>query len=149
LLTPFGETDVGSILLSSPTAPPKPGKKPKKTTAVVPFRQLGHAFAAVCASGRAEQGLEGIEVGWAEGKEPAVIGWLRARGALGSGEAQQTNGKGSGNGEGKVKAGLPQESSGMAEDNHAGGFSSFPASFVSCLLSWIAFSGTDFIWCVV
>ncbi|RDX53789.1 DnaJ-domain-containing protein [Lentinus brumalis] len=80
LLTPFGPLDDTSIVLSLKPAPPK---KPKRVTALVPFKQIGGAFAAVCASGRADSGLGDIEVAWAEGKEPELIGWLKKMGQLG------------------------------------------------------------------
>ncbi|KAI0777661.1 DnaJ domain-containing protein [Trametes elegans] len=80
LLTPFGSIDESSIVLSLKPIPPK---KPKRGTALVPFKQIGGAFAAVCASGRAENGLGGIEVDWAEGKEPELIEWLKRMGKLG------------------------------------------------------------------
>ncbi|KAI0735371.1 DnaJ domain-containing protein [Earliella scabrosa] len=83
LLAPFGPLDDSSIVLSLKPVPPK---KPKRGTALVPFKQIGGAFAAVCASGRAESGLGDIEVDWAEGKEPELIGWLKKMGQLGGQE---------------------------------------------------------------
>ncbi|PCH39432.1 DnaJ-domain-containing protein [Wolfiporia cocos MD-104 SS10] len=80
LLSPFGTIDESVIMLSLKPAPPK---KPKRVTALVPFRQVSGAFAAVCASGRVEGGLGDIEVTWAEGKEPELIGWLKKMGQLG------------------------------------------------------------------
>lgn len=80
LLTPLGSLDKSTIVLSLKPAPPK---KPKRGTALVPFKQIGGAFAAVCASGRAESGLKDIEIDWAEGKEPELIGWLKKMGHLG------------------------------------------------------------------
>ncbi|KAH9848674.1 DnaJ-domain-containing protein [Lenzites betulinus] len=81
LLTPFGPLDDASIVFSLKPAPPK---KPKRATALVPFTQIVGAFAAVCASGHAENGLSDIEVDWAEGKEPELIGWLKKMGKLGT-----------------------------------------------------------------
>ena len=82
LLLPFGATDTASIVLA--LKPPKkaPHKPPKYGTALVSFEQIGQAFSAVCASGKPERGLEGIEVGWVEGKEPQILGWLRRMGKL-------------------------------------------------------------------
>ena len=83
-LTPFGPIDDTSIVISLKPAPPK---KPKRVIALVPFKQIGGAFAAVCASGRKESGMDGVEVDWAEGKEPELIGWLKQMGQL-SGETK-------------------------------------------------------------
>ncbi|EIW55739.1 DnaJ-domain-containing protein [Trametes versicolor FP-101664 SS1] len=88
LLTPFGALDESSIVLSLKPAPPK---KPKRGTALVPFKQIVGAFGAVGASGRAENGLADIEVDWAEGKEPELIGWLKKMGKLGGGSSGSSN----------------------------------------------------------
>ncbi|KAI9063666.1 DnaJ-domain-containing protein [Trametes sanguinea] len=80
LLSPFGAIDDSSIVLSLKPSPPK---KPKRGTALVPFKQIVGAFGAVCASGLAQNGLADIEVDWAEGKEPELIGWLKKMGKLG------------------------------------------------------------------
>ena len=80
VLAPFGAIDESSVVLSLKPAPPK---KPKRGTALVPFTQIGGAFAAVCASERAEHGLQDIEVTWAGGAEPEIIGWLKKMGQLG------------------------------------------------------------------
>jgi len=84
LLAPFGAVDESLILVSLKPAPPK---KPKRVTALVQFKQISGAFAAVCASGRKESGLQDVEIDWAEGKEPELIGWLKRMGKLG-GEAR-------------------------------------------------------------
>ncbi|EIN08632.1 DnaJ-domain-containing protein [Punctularia strigosozonata HHB-11173 SS5] len=84
LLAPFGIADASSVVLSMKPPKKAPHKPPKFATALVPFTQIGAAFAAVCASGRTERGLEGIEISWAEGKEPELIGWLKRHGQLGS-----------------------------------------------------------------
>ncbi|GBE83759.1 hypothetical protein SCP_0508150 [Sparassis crispa] len=86
LLSPFGAVDEELILMSLKPSPPK---KPKRATVLVPFRQIGGAFAAVCASGRAERGLADIEIDWADGKEPELIGWLKRMGKLGGGQAER------------------------------------------------------------
>ncbi|KAI1793696.1 DnaJ-domain-containing protein [Ganoderma leucocontextum] len=80
VLTPFGAIDKSSIVLSPKLTAPK---KPKRRTALVPFTEIGAAFAAVCASGRAEHGLQDIEVTWAGGAEPELIGWLKKTSQLG------------------------------------------------------------------
>ncbi|KAM5545556.1 hypothetical protein V8D89_000594 [Ganoderma adspersum] len=80
VLAPFGAIDESSVVLSLKPSPPK---KPKRGTALVPFTQIGGAFAAVCASERAEHGLQDIEVTWAGGAEPEIIGWLKKMGQLG------------------------------------------------------------------
>jgi DnaJ family protein C protein 17 len=132
LLSPFGQTDVDSIVLS--LKPPKkdPSKPPKFGTALVPFKQIGDAFAAVCASGKAERGLEGIEIGWVNGKEPPILVWLKKIGKLGGSApaptpqlANETD-----NGMGRYeKAGLPQTQT----SSQPSLFSSFPTSFVGSL----------------
>lgn len=70
----------------------KTSKKKKTTldevkfgTALVPFKRIGDAFAAVCASGVKERGLEGIEIVWAANsrEEPELITWLKNNGKLG------------------------------------------------------------------
>ena len=128
LLSPFGQTDIDSIVLS--LKPPKkdPSKPPKFGNALVPFKQIGDAFAAVCASGRAERGLEGIEIGWVNGKEPPILVWLKKIGKLGGSAplpipAEKMTDNGTGRYE---KAGLPQTQT----TSQPSLFSSFPTSFV-------------------
>jgi len=88
-LQPFGKIDKDSIVLSIKT---KASKKKKSSsdevklgTALVPFKRIGDAFAAVCASGVKERGLEGVQVSWAgnSGGEPELIAWLKRHGKLG------------------------------------------------------------------
>ncbi|KZT64536.1 DnaJ-domain-containing protein [Daedalea quercina L-15889] len=135
LLSPFGAVDEASIKLILKPAPPK---RPKRGIALVPFKQIGGAFAAVCASGRAESGLVDVEVGWAEDKEPELIGWLKKKGQLGAGgESGATKG---GNEQGKQDS-APQPTPGNAEPSStstapsdttsATPFSSFPSTFPS------------------
>ncbi|KAJ3714251.1 DnaJ domain-containing protein [Lentinula raphanica] len=83
LFAPFGLTDLDTIVIS--LKPPKkaPHKPPKYGVALVPFKRIGDAFAAVCATGRPERGLKGIEVGWIGGSEPEILKWLRKKGHLG------------------------------------------------------------------
>ena len=54
-------------------------------TALVPFKRIGDAFAAVCASEIKERGLGGIQITWAgnSGGEPELIAWLKRHGKLG------------------------------------------------------------------
>lgn len=55
-------------------------------TALVPFKRIGDAFAAVCASRVKERGLEGVQISWTgnSGGEPELIGWLKRHGKLGA-----------------------------------------------------------------
>jgi DnaJ family protein C protein 17 len=90
LLEPFGKTDADSIVLSIKTRASKKKKassgEVKLGTALVPFKRIGDAFAAVCASGVRERGLEGVQISWAgnNGEEPGLIGWLKRHGKLGA-----------------------------------------------------------------
>ncbi|KIK63066.1 hypothetical protein GYMLUDRAFT_41377 [Collybiopsis luxurians FD-317 M1] len=125
LFAPFGATDVETIILS--LKPPKkaPHKPPKHGTALVPFRRIGDAFAAVCASDRAERGLGGIEVGWIGGVEPETLGWLKKKGHLGpagsglSSEPQQKVQR-------SVEKAPPPQTQAPSSDSVK--FSSFPSS---------------------
>ncbi|KAF9051567.1 DnaJ domain-containing protein [Panaeolus papilionaceus] len=83
LLSRFGETDTESIVLSLKGSKKHPDAPPKNGTALVPFKQIASAFAAVCASGIEEQGLEGLEISWLGGSEPKIIAWLKRMGHLG------------------------------------------------------------------
>jgi DnaJ family protein C protein 17 len=127
LLNRFGATDADSIVLS--IKPPKkaPEKPPKFATALVSFKQIGDAFAAVCASGRTDRGLDRIEVGWAEGKEPEILCWLKKMGKLGGVETskpvQEERSE-------KEQAQLPQ----VQTRRDSSVFSSFPESMVSLSL---------------
>lgn len=124
LLKPFGATDIDSIVLSLKSPKKDPSKPPKYGTALVPFKQIGDAFAAVCASGRADRGLGGIEVGWVNGKEPPILGWLKKMGKLGVPSPPRSKSPRQ-----ETKANLPQ----MQTTANASSFSSFPESFV-CLI---------------
>ncbi|KAF7370775.1 Pre-mRNA-splicing factor cwf23 [Mycena sanguinolenta] len=120
LLAPFGATDTESIVISSKPPKKSPDKPAKHTTALVPFKQIGDAFAAVCASGRADKGMDGIEAGWVGGKEPEILVWLKKMGKLSAQPlppptSQQT----------PSTAQLPQ----TAPAASSSPFSSFPASF--------------------
>lgn len=77
----FGPVDGDSIVLSmkSPkkktTAEHKPPPPPKYAIAAVPFKTISDAHAAVCASRRADRGLDEFEITWMGGTEPAVWSW--------------------------------------------------------------------------
>ncbi|KAF7426405.1 hypothetical protein PC9H_008773 [Pleurotus ostreatus] len=117
LLSPFGAIDDSSVVLS--IKPPKkaPTKPPKYGTALVPFKRIGDAFAAVCASGKAERGLKGVDIRWVDEKEPPILVWLKKMGKLGS---EPTSSSGD-----EVKATLPQHQSKADPSTFA---SSFPDS---------------------
>ncbi|KAG8909079.1 hypothetical protein FRC01_007147 [Tulasnella sp. 417] len=78
-------------------------------------REVDGAFAAVMGSGRKDHGLEGIEVSWAEGKEPDIVTWLKEKGHLVSG---RENGAAAASGQDKPVSSNPSGS--------GGAFSSFP-----------------------
>jgi len=124
-MSTFGQTDTGSIVLSIKSPKKSPDKPPKYGTALVPFKQIGDAFAAVCASGKRERGLEGIEVGWVGGKEPLIFAWLKKMGKLGSPPTTSRDGREEGLGKENAGAGLPQ----MQTTTNSSSYSSFPASF--------------------
>ena len=137
LLSPFGTTDEALTFLS--LKPPKkhPDKPAKYATAVVPFNKIGDAFAAVCASGREERGLKGIEIGWAgdKGKEPEIIEWLRRKGKLGANGEGKSESKAStpvADGAG-VKGDTPQL---KTRPSQSSAYSSFPSSFVRTIESY-------------
>ena len=73
--TTFGPVDGDSIVLS--IKPPKKAahKPPKHATAAVPFKTIADAHAAVCASRRADRGLDEFDIAWMGGSEPAVWSW--------------------------------------------------------------------------
>ncbi|KAK0201868.1 DnaJ domain-containing protein [Desarmillaria ectypa] len=82
IFAPFGPTDTETIVLSLKAPKKAPSKPPKYGTALVPFKKIGDAFAAVCASGLPERGLKGIDITWVGGKEPEILGWLKRTGKL-------------------------------------------------------------------
>ena len=61
-----------------------PNKPGKHATALITFTSLEGAFAAVTASDRAEMGLKGVQISWAENKEPESVIWLRENDLLGA-----------------------------------------------------------------
>jgi DnaJ family protein C protein 17 len=135
-LSRFGATDEPSIVLSSSIKPKtdaeKPTKAPKTGSALVPFKQIGEAFAAVCASGRKDLGLDGVKITWVNGKEPQVLGWLRRMGKLGTPSPAPPKQAGEPTpslaNDGGLKAQLPQNQPKSSSDTP---FSSFPSTFVS------------------
>lgn len=129
LLEQFGSIDSESTVLS--LKPPKkaPTKPPKSGVALVPFRQIGDAFASVCASGRSDRGLDGIEISWAEGREPPILGWLKKQGKLDTRKAQSEPEKGA---KGNTSPQNRRSASLFAKTSTSPGastFSSFPESF--------------------
>ncbi|KAG8892651.1 hypothetical protein FRB99_002558 [Tulasnella sp. 403] len=82
LLQPYGEIDVSSIVLSIKPNKKNPSKPGKYATALVPFARVSDAFGAVMASGRDDKGLGGVDIAWAEGREPAIVAWLKEHGEL-------------------------------------------------------------------
>jgi DnaJ family protein C protein 17 len=131
-MSSFGRTDTDTIVLSLKSPKKNLDKPPKYGTALVPFKQIGDAFAAVCASGKRERGLDGIEVGWVGGKEPPILMWLKKMGKLGTppppsaptktSDDRERNGT-------KTSAGLPQ----MQTTADPSAYTSFPSSFVRSL----------------
>ncbi|KAI0075507.1 DnaJ-domain-containing protein [Panus rudis PR-1116 ss-1] len=125
LLRPFGTIDSSSIVISLKPSPPK---KPKRGIALVPFKQIGDAFAAVCASGREEQGLKDVEVSWAEGKEPELIEWLKKMGKLGSGSGSNSASAARETSQ-STSTSAPSSTTKATADNDLSPFSSFPSTF--------------------
>lgn len=80
----FGIVDRASIVLSIKPNKKNPSKPAKAATALVPFSKVSDAFAAVMASGRKDEGLEGVNIDWVEGKEPELVTWLKEHGQLGT-----------------------------------------------------------------
>ncbi|KAG2154145.1 uncharacterized protein EDB93DRAFT_1132873 [Suillus bovinus] len=80
----YGEIDEETVVMS------QKAKKSKKSkglvdsemivTALVPFNQLGAAFAVVSSAELLKD--RGMDVAWAGGYEPPILGWLRERGEL-------------------------------------------------------------------
>jgi DnaJ family protein C protein 17 len=71
----FGPVDGDSIVLSMKSPKKKTTAPPKYAIAAVPFTTVADAHAAVCASRRADRGLDEFEIGWMGGSEPAVWSW--------------------------------------------------------------------------
>ena len=147
----FGPVDKDSIVLSMKPPKKAPQKPPKHATAAVPFKTIADAHAAVCASRRADRGLDEFEIGWMGGSEPAVWSWAeRMLKAKEKREAQAspvpevdgTRGAGDGAPAGAdLQGGFTQENSGVRSKPVSGPqFSSFPPSFVRVhvrFFSWL------------
>ncbi|KAF5351140.1 hypothetical protein D9756_008339 [Leucocoprinus leucothites] len=131
LLLPFGSIDSEAIVLSLKAPKKSTSGKPKSGTALVPFKQIGDAYDVVCESGKTDRGLEGVEVGWVNGKEPGILGWLKKMGKLG-GE--------------RSKGGSPSTPTPAPATSTGTGFSSFPSSFpdIPSVPSLDTPSGLDF-----
>lgn len=129
-------------MVSSTLKDKKGDKAPKTGTALVPFKQIGDAFAAVCASGRKDLGMEGVKISWVKGDEPAILGWLRQMGKLGSTSVESSSPTSkrpspdptlpSG-----LKADLPQNQPKAASTTP---FSSFPSTFVRTTEAFVLIS---------
>ena len=141
----FGPVDGDSIVLSMRS----PKKKPPYAFAAVPFRTISDAHAAVCASCRADRGLDGFVITWFDGSEPAVWSW--AERMLKSKEKEQRGATTTttttvpapadgardvgddappvniGN---NARGGLPQDSGAQSSSTTGPQFSSFPSSIV-------------------
>ncbi|KAG1802240.1 uncharacterized protein HD556DRAFT_1336026 [Suillus plorans] len=88
----YGEIDEGTVVMSQKA---KKSKKSKGVvdgemivTALVPFNQLGAAFAVVSSAESLKE--RGMDVAWAGGSEPPILGWLRERGELGGPAVNRT-----------------------------------------------------------
>ncbi|KAH6917937.1 DnaJ domain-containing protein [Coprinopsis sp. MPI-PUGE-AT-0042] len=92
-LAPFGAVDVDSIVFSMKARKSKKtgesSAAPTHATALVPFKTIGDAYGAVCASSAPATSplskkvdMKGMEIGWVSGKEPAILGWLKKMGKL-------------------------------------------------------------------
>ena len=141
----FGPVDKDDIVLSMKSPKKAEHKPPKYATAVVRFGKIADAHAAVCASGRADRGLEHFDIKWVGGTEPAVWSWSERilklkEGRKASGEAKDAVG-------GVSTPSLPGTNGGLrqASGQSAAGsqFSSFPSSFVRILFSSFFFQITD------
>ena len=137
ILKRFGPADEEAIVVSLRKGKSKSKKdkdeqedtKPKFGTALVPFKQIADAFGAVGASGRADMGLEDVEIGWVGGKEPAILDWLRKMGKLSLTPSTPgvNNSSSSSSTQPREKAELPQNQPTTGGDSK---FSSFPSTFV-------------------
>jgi DnaJ family protein C protein 17 len=129
----FGPVDKDGIVLSM--KPPKKAehKPPKYATAAVRFGKIADAHAAVCASGRADRGLEHFDIKWVGGTEPAVWSWSERM--LKLNEGRKASGKEKDAVGGVPTPSLPGTNGGLGQSAAGSKFSSFPSSFVSILCS--------------
>ena len=58
------DSDEPSIVTLSAYLRQKTDKSPKTGSALVPFKRMSDAFAAVCASERKAMGMDGVKVSW-------------------------------------------------------------------------------------
>ncbi|KAF8483487.1 DnaJ-domain-containing protein [Russula ochroleuca] len=143
----FGPVDGDSIVLSM-----KPPKKkasaaaaaaateqkpapPKYAIAAVPFKTIADAHAAVCASRRADRGLDEFEISWMGGCEPAVWSWAERmlklkeeRGATVPATPAPADGARD-VGDDAPASGLSPDSGASSSPATGAQFSSFPSSF--------------------
>jgi hypothetical protein len=163
----FGPVDGDSIVLTLrspkkkatakdklPTAEDKPPPPPKYAVAAVPFKTISDAHAAVCASCRADRGLDEFEITWMEKSEPAVWSWAERmlkskekeqRGATTTTTVPAMPAPAGGardvgddapvvfpanTGNNNARGGLPQDSGAQSSPATNPQFSSFPSSFV-------------------
>ena len=138
----FGPVDGDSIVLSMKS--PK-----KKVIAAVPFKTISDAHAAVCASRRADRGLDAFEITWMNGSEPAVWSWAermlkskeKEMGGATTTTAPAPAGGARDVGDGAFptnigKGGLPQDSGAQSSPaTSPQRYSSFPSSFVRVVVS--------------
>jgi DnaJ family protein C protein 17 len=141
----FGPVDGDSIVLSMKS----PKKKPPYAIAAVPFKTISDAHAAVCASCRADRGLDEFEITWMDGSEPAVWSWAERmlkskekeqRGATTTTVPAMPAPAGGARDVGddappasirnNARGGLPQDSGAQSSPATGPQFSSFPSSFV-------------------
>lgn len=134
----FGPVDKDDIVLSM--KPPKKAehKPPKHATAVVRFGKIADAHAAVCASGRADRGLEHFDIKWVGGTEPAVWSWSERMLKLEEGRKASGEDK-DGVGGGVSTSSLADTNGGLSQADGQSTigfkFSSFPSSFARILYS--------------
>jgi len=125
----FGPVDKDDIVLSKKAPKKAEHKPPKYATAAVRFGKIADAHAAVCASGRADRGLENFDIKWVGGTEPAVWSWSERM--LKLKEGHQTTGEVKDGSGGVPTPFLPGARVGTnGGPTQAGSqFSSFPSSF--------------------
>ncbi|KAH7886981.1 hypothetical protein F5I97DRAFT_1927259 [Phlebopus sp. FC_14] len=137
----FGEIDEGAVVLSIKA---KKASKKKKTklqglplteaaqdegeklvNAVVPFAQIGAAFGVISSSTSLKD--QGMEVSWAGGSEPPILGWLRDRGELGGKKHNDIPTRTPT--ESAPRAQSPTEVPRAPDTTHGAKFSTFPSTF--------------------
>lgn len=136
----FGAVDPSEIVFSLKSGKKKGSTtttttaKPKSGVALVPFRRIGDAYAAVCASKDKQERVKGVNIEWVRGEEPGLLGWLRRKGQLPDPSKEAAK-----NAEVEEDAGRPGPTFVAGEDETAAsrssGWSSFPSSFPSFVSS--------------